>query len=208
MALTVTGNGKTRTITGIVEHNKIEMTLPNLVIHSDDDGLAKGIAYILQYGFAKTLQDSVSGEAKRLKDRAKQITDAIAAGTEDDLDPEREDGEPLTDAEITAKLQADMVERRDNILDGTVSARGPRLPTIERVMKEIAIANLKAIAKEKGKKMPAKVKGKPNTALDAMVKAYTAANEAKVRAEAERRIEALKNVEVSGDEPDYFAAVA
>lgn len=128
-----------------------------------------GIAYLLQYGWAKSLQDSVAGRKK-----------ALLAG--DDETP------ALTEDEAEAKLVEIMTKRAEAIVAGEVGQRagGPRLTKIDRVMRNVAAEIVKAAAAKKGRKLP---KGE---AYQTLISAYIAKNEAAVREEAERRMEATQ----------------
>lgn len=127
-----------------------------------------GIAYLLQYGWAKSLQDSVAGRKK-----------AMLAG--DDETP------PMTEDEAEAKLIEIMTKRAEAIVAGEVGQRsgGPRISKLERVMRNVAAEIVKAAAAKKGRKLP---KGE---AYQNLISAYIAKNEAAVREEAERRMESV-----------------
>ena len=126
-----------------------------------------GLAYLLAYGWAKSLQDSVAGRKK-----------ALMAG-----DAEKEIA-PLDEDEADAKLVEMMTKRAQAICDGEVGHRagGPRISKLDRVMRTVAAEIIRAAAAAKGKKLP---KG---DAYQALVSAYVAKNEAAVKAEAERRM--------------------
>lgn len=127
-----------------------------------------GIAYLLQYGWAKSLQDSAAGRKK-----------AMLAG--DDETP------PMTEEEAEAALVEIMTKRADAIVAGEVGQRagGPRLTKLDRVMRNVAAEIIKTAAAKKGKKLP---KG---DAWQMLVSAYIEKNLDSVKAEAERRMESV-----------------
>lgn len=81
-----------------------------------------GQAYLWQYGFAKSLQDSVAGLAKELK----------------------ESGVPAD--EIPGRIKSAMQERFDKILAGTVGTRstGPRVMGFDKILRDVAERELAA----------------------------------------------------------------
>ena len=141
-----------------LEYNGIGVNVANIT--------PAGIAYLLQYGWAKSLQDSVAGRKK-----------ALMAG--DDETP------PMSEDEAEAKLVEIMTKRADAIVAGEVGQRagGPRVTKLERVMRNVAAEIIKAAAAKAGKKLP---KGE---AWQTLVSSYVAKHEEAVREEAERRME-------------------
>lgn len=129
----------------------------------------KAIAYLLQYGWAQSLQDSVAGRAKKVKDEL-QAKDTPAA-------------------EIQEAIESDelgtMQKRIDAILAGTIGtirqARDPFGSMVAKVAKEL----LAAYAKSKARKLP-KV---GSDEYKALVEKFTAANKEKIEAEAKLRLE-------------------
>lgn len=128
----------------------------------------KGLAYLVQYGFAQSLQDSVAGYAKRLRD-----------------DKEH----PLTDDEIAAKVSEKMAERFADIVAGEVGIRSgaPRLSGVEKIMRDVAREAIKAqvvALNATGKKLTMPTGEK----LGELVEKYIAKHADAVKAEAERRM--------------------
>lgn len=135
-------------------------------------------AYLLQYGFAKSLQDSVAGVKGAV---AKASIEEFAAFCKEVDLPDDSEAEAVADAVVARR----MGKRFDNILAGTVGTRGPAGPKaspIEKVMHAVALERIRAKAKAKSIKLP---KGE---ALAELVAKYIAKSEADIRAEAEHRI--------------------
>lgn len=139
-----------------------------------------GVKYLLQYGFAKSLQDSVSGLKKKLE------------------------GEGQDAASVQAALHSEMQKRFDAIVNGSVGLRGPRAIGIERVMRDVAEEGFKAawtrtraarVAKGESDIGPLP-KGKD---LTARVNEYLAKRGDAIRAEAERRMATVAQVEETLD---------
>ena len=136
----------------------------------------KGRDYLLQYGFAKSLQDSVGGMRKEL-------------ATPD------ESGKVMSESEIEAELNAAMQERFDDILKGEVGTRtqGPRLRGIDKVKFDIAVEELKAAF---GTKKLAWPTGKGSAEIiGKYVAAFLAKHDDRVTKEANRRMKTQANVE-------------
>lgn len=101
------------------------------------------ITYLLQYGFAQSLQDSIAGRAKAVRD------EMVAEG-------KKEGNEAPTEAEIAEAIKQDLLgtlEKRMNaIMAGTVATRSPGAPKDEAagIVREILLAH----AKSKGLKLP------------------------------------------------------
>ena len=132
---------------------------------------AKGIDYLLQYGFAKSLQDCVAGMRKALADEGKD------------------------EAAIEAELTATMQERFDDILAGEVGTRttGPRLRGIDKVKFDIATEELKAAFGLKKMAWPSG-KGSAET-IGKYVSAFLAKHDDRVTEEANRRMKQQNAVE-------------
>lgn len=148
-----------------VTYNGVELDLGDIA----SDFNAKGIEYLLAYGFAQSLQDSVAGVKKEMKD------------------------EGASDDEIATAIKETMQERANAIASGTVGHRvvGPRGSAIETVMRQVALAELTAAFKKKNAKLPkakdtVTVGGKPFTRTE-LVAAYVAKHGERLRQEAERR---------------------
>lgn len=213
-----------RVISGTVEYNKVTLDVPAIIVPAT---FAAATQYMLNYGFAQSLQDSVSGMSKELGDAAFAAAKGDDEGIDSDLWPEGfEFGEPddyrpnakgdRTVLPANVKAQIDeivantMRERAAAILAGNVTARGPRLPTVDRLVRTMALDYLKAFAKKKGTKLPKKPKdakkGSPNVALNAMIDAAIASPlGAKWRAEAQKQIDALAALDTEAGGFDPFA---
>lgn len=122
-----------------------------------------GIAYLLTYGFNKSLQDKVAGLAKEMKE-AEHADDVIE--------------------EAIAKARH---ERAAAIVAGTIGtgSSGPRLVGRDRMIRDVAIEHLRVFAAGKGIKMPTKA-----AELDAMVAKWMTNEDRALRVttEADRRI--------------------
>lgn len=127
------------------------------------DASPKGIAYLLNYGFAKSLQDKVAGLKGEM---------------------EKAEHGPET---IEAALNTARTERAAAIHAGTVGtgATGPRLVGRDKLIKDVAVEHLRVYAAEKKSKMPTKAAD-----LDAMVAKWMSNVEraTRVNAEADRRL--------------------
>jgi len=132
-----------------VEYSVLASALPSAAID-----------YLLQYGFAKSLQDCVAGVAKGLKAKEK------------------------SEAEITAKLVETHRARFDAILEGTVGTRAngvPRVKGDDKLRRDIALEALRAHAASKKAKLP------EGEALAGLVAKYLAKYGETVEAELARR---------------------
>lgn len=130
---------------------------------------AKGIAYLLQYGLAQSLQDSVAGYAKKLRD---EVTDK---------------GERVyTDEQVADEVTLRMTERFDDILAGEVGARiggGPRLSGIDKIMRDVAREEIKAAVVKAGMKNPDTKK------MAELIESHIAKNGDRLRVEAQARLD-------------------
>lgn len=121
----------------------------------------KGLAYLLTYGLGKSLQDAVSGQRKALE----------ADGKDEET--------------IEKTLQEKMADRFDKILRGEVGSGGGRVKRkgLDAIMWDVAEEWLRAKAATKGKKLPDKAADR-----NPIVEAYIKAADAKIRAEAVKRL--------------------
>lgn len=138
------------------------------------------IAYLLQYGWAQSLQDSVAGRAKKVREESA--------------------AKEMDSAEIDQAIQDDelgtMQKRMDAILSGVVrnGTRGPR-DVFGSMFAKVAKDLLSAYAKAKGKKLP-----KANSdELKVLLEKFTNANREAIETETKRRIEEANAVEVDAD---------
>ena len=152
------------------------LTYKTFTVDSNDIA-AKGFDYLLQYGFAKSLQDSVAGMRK-------------------DLATPDENSVVLSEEAIEAALNETMQERFDDILKGEVGTRttGPRLRGIDKVKFDIAVEELKAAF---GVKKLAWPTGKGSAeVIGKYVSAFLAKHDDRVTKEANRRMKTQANVEI------------
>jgi hypothetical protein len=147
---------------------------------ADIAGNPKAVMYLLQNGYSQSMTDAAA------------FTKEQKAGKSPD--------------ELAAMALDARVKRHDAIENGTIGARGggPKLPPVERVMREVAEERLKAIAVSRGVAMP---KGDTlKAALDKIIQRDPDG----IRTEAETRIANARAVAsaVGGDDDDLFAPVA
>lgn len=110
---------------------------------------AEGVAYLMQYGFTQSLQDSIAGLAKKVKSDPEKFAKALTVDT------------PSDDAGVDAL--AEMVEddkladRTSKILSGTIGLPSgvPRLVGDDKIADGIAREWLRAKAAEAKVKLPA-----------------------------------------------------
>ena len=104
--------------------------------------ISKQLAYVMANGFKQSMTDA---SAMTKEQKAKAHADAIAAGHN------------VTEAQaVEAKAHEQRAKRFADILAGTVGlgGGGPRLPQIDRVMREIAEEQIRAAVVAKGLTMP------------------------------------------------------
>lgn len=148
-----------------LKYGNFSVELENLSVAS--------LAYLAQYGFGKSLQDSVAGLKKEVG--------------EDEAKFQKDLGVTLTGTELADEVLARKMESRfDDIIAGTVGTRtsSPRLSGIDKIMRDVAKEAIKA------KTMAKKVKMPEGEALAAIVAKYIANHEEAVKEEATRRMEA------------------
>ena len=164
-----------------VEHNGVTLDFDDY----SQEQIERAVAYLVQYGFAKSLQDSVAGLRKERK------------------------ADGVSDAEIEAEIKAAGVERMEAILNGTLNARGPRLTSEAAIRRDVIDEFFRLWAKkmaDAGKgKLPRAAKGatdEEKKAVAEKVKAlrerFAAANAEKIDAEVARRVE----LQSEGDDLD------
>jgi hypothetical protein len=134
----------------------------------------EALAYLLQYGWAQSLQDSIAG-------RAKAVREEYAKNQ-----PEAEEDEVL--AAIKADVAGTLAKRMDAILSGTIGQSQGKAPTLlpgrSKEFRAVTREWLAAWAKSKGKKLP-----KADTPeYAALVTKFAEAKSADIQAEAERRM--------------------
>lgn len=106
---------------------------------------ATAIAYLLQYGFAQSLQDSIAGRAKAVRDELTTKPEGAAG-----------DWQPPSEAAIAEAIKSDLAgtlaKRMDAISRGEVASRGQAEPKdpAAGIVRELLVA----YAKSKGKKLP------------------------------------------------------
>lgn len=134
-----------------------------------------GLRYLLQYGFAKSLQDCVAGQKKVLTD---------------ELTP---DGQRVhSDTEVAVALHDKMQDRVTMICSGSVGTgvRGPRVTGVAKVMKDIAARKLTLVFASRGEPKP---KGE---AWNDLIAKYLAKYGDKVKAEAEQEIAEAGKIDI------------
>lgn len=165
-----------------------------------------GIAYLLQYGFAQSLQDAVAGTAKAVRD----VAAACRAGG-DGFDKTHkkwialcenaglEGADFAADEQVTlvatATVASDMASRFNAILAGEVGTRagGPRLDPVDRTMRDIAERELREYCRANKVAM---VKGKE---LTDMLAEMIADDESRYRADAEAELAKTKANSTAAD---------
>lgn len=103
------------------------------------------IAYLLQYGFSQSLQDSIAGRAKAV---AEEMLPPVMDRKPDFVVPTQ----AQIDAAVAADIDGQLGKRLDAIVAGTVATRGPgaaKDPT-SGIVRELLVA----WAKGKDKKLP------------------------------------------------------
>ena len=101
--------------------------------------------YLLQYGFSQSLQDSIAGRAKAVREEMLARPENAPA-----------DWTPPSETEIAEMVSDDahgtLLKRLDAIRNGSVATRGPAAPRDETagIVREILLS----IAKAKGVKLP------------------------------------------------------
>lgn len=139
----------------------------------------KGQAYLLQYGFAQSLQDSIAGYAAKLAKETVSKEDATLRWNDEEID------------RMVHDKQAD---RMAAIIRGDVGSGrvGPRATGIEAVMRDVAWEVIHAHAAKTKSKLPTVAADK-----NALIDQYLAKYAAKTRAEAQRRMDAVEEIDIS-----------
>lgn len=149
----------------------------------------QAIAYLLQYGFAQSLQDSIAGLAKATtEDWNARRTAAEAGGLTFD--------ERLEDTVFSA-INGQLLKRLDAIVAGTIGTRtasAPRDPYAAECRK-IAREMLTGALRAKGIAMP-KDKAKVEELLANIQEKYSA----RINAEARTRLEAKSSIVIDADD--------
>lgn len=148
-----------------LEFNGVKVALADLT----PGELSRLVAYVLPYGYGKTLQDSVAGVKKALE--------AYDAGKADDkatalAEPLREE---YGNVSIESIIREEQASRIAAILDGTIGARGTRLTGEAAVRRQVLDKLLNAWLVANGKKLPKAAKGATEaekTAVAEKVKAF------------------------------------
>lgn len=138
--------------------------------------ISKALAYVIANGFKQSMTDA-SAMTKEQKEKAHK-------------DAQATHGEHITlEQAVEAKAHEARSKRFADILAGSVGfgGGGPKLPQVDRVMREIAEEQIKAAVVAKGLSMP---KGDNLKAL--IEKRLTVAGDA-IRTAAQARIDAAKN---------------
>jgi hypothetical protein len=134
----------------ILEYNGIKVR-PSELSHEE---LARLVAYILPYGYGKTLQDAVAGVKKALENYDKGNRDEKVVALAKPLRDTYGD-----DASIEAIIQTEQRERIDAILSGTIGTRATRLTGEAAIRRQVIDKLLNAWLVANGKKLPKAKKG-------------------------------------------------
>jgi hypothetical protein len=165
----------------VVEHNGVTLNPADYSLEQ----IERAVVYLFQYGFAKSLQDSVAGHRKA----------RLAEGASED--------------EVNEEIRLAGEERRDAILNGTLNARGPRLTSEAAIRRDVIEELFRLWAKkaaDAGKgKLPRAPKGATESEkkavaekIKALKERFANANADKIASEVERRLE----LQGEGDELD------
>jgi hypothetical protein len=122
---------------------KVTYTRNEKTYEIDTDQVVGGLAYLLQYGFSQSLQDSIAGRAKSVREEMTDAKDKPAGWTVP--------SEAVIAAAIDADIDGMLQKRSAAILAGTVAVRTsePKDPWAG-IIREILV---KSAAKQ-GKKLP------------------------------------------------------
>lgn len=134
------------------------------------------ISYLLQYGFSQSLQDSIAGRAKAVREELLKADPATSPG--------------VIDAAIADDIQGALLKRLDAIEKGEVATRGsgtPRDPA-SGIVRELLVA----YAKSKGMKLP-KADSDEYAALATKMRAAKAEY---ITAELARRASAVEELDI------------
>lgn len=163
------------------------------------------IAYLLQYGWAQSLQDSIAGRAKAVlqeiadSERARVIEAKLFSEESPDIADHITEFMQENRADIAAQVRADIEgqlnKRADAIKAGTVGTRVgvQRGSPFDNMCKKVATEMLLAALKAKNTKRP-----KPE-AFDALLVQVLEKHKSKIEAEATRRIDAANTIGLDVD---------
>ena len=129
-----------------LEYNGVKMILAD----QDEARTQNAINYLLSYGWAKSLQDSVAGLKKLLSTEPEKLSDR----DRETVAEIRQDYPTQSVAEI---ISAEMALRAEAIFAGTVGTRGTRLTGPDAIRRVVIDEYFKAWAKsqaDKGKALP------------------------------------------------------
>jgi hypothetical protein len=130
------------------------------------------IKYLLQYGFAQCLQDMSAAQIRAQAERK---------------------GLEMTTQEVTEALEARRAEKVKNLLNGTIFVRkagAPRATSFDKLVAQIVKERLTAAVLKKGVALP---KG---DAYHTLAEAFMAKRGDEVRAEAQRRLDTVVEIDV------------
>lgn len=142
--------------------------------------ISKQLAYVMANGFKQSMTDA---SAMTKEQKAKALSDAQAANL----------GVEITEAQaVEAKAHEQRTKRFADILAGSVGfgGGGPKLPQIDRVMRDIAEEQIRAAVVKMGKAMP-----KGDNLKTLVDKRLAVAGDA-IRTQAQARIDAAKDAVV------------
>jgi hypothetical protein len=153
----------------------------------------KAVAYLLANGFTQSMTDAAAFTKEQKANAHEAFAKAHGVEVASLSEADKESAvAALADEKREARFQA--------ILKGEVGTRvgGPRLPQIDRVMREVAEETVRAIATARNVAMP---KG---DVLKAAIEKVLARNPDEIRAKAQERIDSAKALAEGAD--DLFAA--
>lgn len=135
-----------------------------------------GLAYLLQYGYSQSLQDSIAGLAKKVKGDAEKFAKALTVDTPTD--------EAAVDALVEMVEDDKLADRSAKIAAGTIGlpAGVPRLTGDAKLANGIAREWLRRAAAEAKVKLPAADSDEYTTFVSAMYEQNKAAIDAEVAA--------------------------
>lgn len=151
----------------------------------DEEALPEtAISYLLQYGFAQSLQDSIAGRAKAVREEYEAAA--------------KENNETVNPADLARAIESDLdgqlSKRLDAIRTGSVGSRvGTPKDPFKAMCLRVAREMLSAALKAANTKMP-----KDKEKVAELVATLIERNRAKVETEAKRRMEASPEIDLDG----------
>lgn len=177
-----------------IETTRDTLALPDDATIRVTDLPAGSVAYLLQYGLSKSLQDAASGLLGRMTDLKAKVDNGTATEADTKAYDKARDGAKLSrtwadgaapEAFGTAVADGAKAERLAKIMAGEmdIPAGTPRLSGLAKIMRDYAIEVLRNAYAAKKAAWP-----KESEVVNELVGKYLAKNGAKAQAEAERRM--------------------